>query len=233
MRNMLIGGVLAVLVAWLPGAAAFGGVIVVGAAADTYITEHPNLGGPSSVHGGDPTLFEIGSSIFKSYPLIRFDLSAFAGQSVIGFASLRLNVVGTWQVPVSQTIDVLPVLVPWNESTVSWNSFGSGPICGTNVSCVSLDTVSVTVSSGSVVTFSNLPSALLQQWIDNPAANYGLFLLSTTLIDHEDITFASRESTIASGPELTFQTTPEPSTLLLMGSGFAGLAAMLRRKINV
>jgi hypothetical protein len=233
MRNILIGGVLTVLLALLPGASAFGGVFAVGAVADTYITEHPNLGGPSSIHGGDQTLFEIGSYTFESYPLIRFDLSGFAGQTVFGPASLKLNVVSTWSGDtVSQTIEALAVLIPWDESTVSWNSFGPGPICGTNVFCVSLDTVSVTVSPGSVVTFSNLPSALLQQWINNPAANYGLLLMSTTLTVHEDITFASRESTIAPGPGLTFQTIPEPSTLLLVGSGFAGFAAMLRRKIN-
>jgi hypothetical protein len=233
MRKMLIGSVLAVLFALLAGASAFGGVFTVDAVADTYITEHPNLGGPSSVHGGDQTLFEIGSYTYESYPLIRFDLSAFAGQTVIGPGSLKLNVESTWSGDtVSQTIEALAVLIRWDESTVSWNSFGPGPICGTNVSCVSLDTVSVTVSPGSVVTFSNLPSTLLQQWINNPAANYGLLLMSTTLTVHEDITFASRESMIASGPELTFQTTPEPSTLLLMGSGFAGLVSMLRRKIN-
>lgn len=227
----LVISVIAALLVLLPSTSCFAGVITVNAAADTYITEHPNLGGPSSTHGADPTLFEIGSSIFKSYPMMLFDLSGFAGKTVVGSASLTLNVVGTWSQTVSQTIEVLAVLVPWAESTVSWDSFGPGPICDTNVSCIPLDTLAVTVSPGSVVTFSGIPSALVQQWIDDPAANHGLFLLSTTSVDHEDITFASREYATASGPELTFQTTPEPTTLALLGTGVLGLAGMIRRKL--
>ncbi len=136
----------------------------------------------------------------------------------------------------SQTIEAFPVLVPWSESTLSWNSFGPGPICGTNVTCVSLDTISLTVNPGDVVTFSNLPASLVQGWIDNPASNYGLLLFSTQQVDNLDITFDSRESTLAPGPELTFQAaraTPEPSTLLLLGSGLLGGISMTRRKISL
>ena len=106
------------------------------------------------------------------------------------------------------------ILIPleW-KLTVSWNSFGPGQICSKNVLCTSLDTVSVTVSPGSTVTFSNLPASLLQGWIDNPASNHGLLLLSTTDIDDQDIGFASRESKTPTGPELTFATVPKPCTL--------------------
>jgi hypothetical protein len=116
-------------------------------------------------------------------------------------------------VTVSQSISVYRVLVPWTESTVTWNNFGPGPICNKNVTCTSLSAVSVTVSPGSTVTFSNLPASLLQGWIDNPSSNHGLLLFSTTGVDNEDIAFASRESKVAAGPELKFSTVPKPCTL--------------------
>ena len=182
--------------------------------ADSYITVHPSLGGAGSTHGGDALLYEIGPGGFYSYPLIRFDLSQYAGNSVVGPASLTLHVPGTWNnVTVSQSIEVYRVLVPWTESTVTWNNFGPGPICNKNVTCTSLDTVSVTVSPGSTVTFSNLPASLLQGWIDNPSSNHGLLLFSTTGVDDEDIAFASRESKVATGPQLKFSTVPKPCTL--------------------
>jgi hypothetical protein len=98
--------------------------------ADTYIIESFYLGGPDSTHGEDPTLEEIGAGGYQSFPLVRFDLSQYAGHTVVGPASLTLNVPVTWSnVTVSQTINVYRILIPWNEATVSWNIFGPGPIC--------------------------------------------------------------------------------------------------------
>jgi hypothetical protein len=218
MPRSIFTGAAAVLLVLLPWVSALGQGHTVTASADTYITEHPSLGGPSSTHGSGPTLYEIGASSCSegdcvAFPLVQFDLSGFAGQTVVGTGSLSLNVVATWNsATVSQSLEAFQVLVPWKQSTVSWNSFGPGPICGTNVVCTSLDTVSVTVNPGSTVTFSNLPASLLQQWINNPASNYGLLLQSTTLATDQDIQFASTRSTVAAGPKLSFQTTA-PCTL--------------------
>jgi hypothetical protein len=218
MPRSVFAGAAAVLSVLLPWVSALGQAHTVTASADTYITEHPSLGGPGSTHGSDPALYEIGSTSCSegdcvAFPLVQFDLSGFAGQTVVGTASLTFNVVATWNSStVSQSIEAFQVLVPWNQSTVSWNSFGPGPICGTNVVCTSLSTVSVTVNPGSTVTFSNLPASLLQQWINNPASNYGLLLQSTTLGTDQDIAFASTRNTAAAGPKLSFQTTA-PCTL--------------------
>lgn len=196
----------------LPWASAMGQGQTVTASADTYITVHPSLDGPTSTHGADPTLYEIGADSCSegdcdAFPLIKFDLSGFAGQTVIGPASLSLNVVATFSSStVSQTIEAYQVLVPWKPLTVSWDSFGPGPICGTNVECTPLSKVTVTVGPGSTVRFTNLPAALVQQWINHPATNYGLLLQSTTLETDEDIQFASTRNTTAAGPKLSFQT---------------------------
>jgi hypothetical protein len=191
-----------VLLPWVSASAA-----TIAASADTYIAEHTVLGGKGSIHGTDPTLYEIGASTFRAFPLVRFDLSGFAGETVTGSAALSLNVTGIHPsaAQATQHLEARQVLVSWEEATLSWNSFGPGPISGTNVSPTALDPHTVTVKAGDVVTFS-LPAAVVQTWIDSPSTNYGLLLYSTTNVTIKDIHFASKENTTASGPELSFDT---------------------------
>jgi len=92
MRRSIFTWTAAVLMTLLPWVAASGTTIT--ASADTYITVHPVLGGPNSNHGADSFLSEIGPNTFQTYPLVRFDLSSFAGQTVMGAADLSLNVIG-------------------------------------------------------------------------------------------------------------------------------------------
>src|SRR5208283_5549407 len=123
-RSVVVGVFAALLV--LPCASTLGQGHTVTASADTFITVHPSLNGPTSTHGADPTLDEIGASSCsegdcRAFPLIKFDLSGLAGQTIVGPASLSLNVVATWNnTTVSQSIKAYQVLVPWNQSTVSW-----------------------------------------------------------------------------------------------------------------
>jgi hypothetical protein len=190
-RKSFFTAVAAVLPALLPLLSASATTIT--ASADTYITEHPVLGGPNSTHGTDPLLVEIGPNTFRTYPLVRFDLSGFAGQIVTGPVTLSLNVASIFPgaTQVTQSLEAFQVLVPWNEATVSWNSFGPGPIFGTNVGATALEPLfTVTVMPGSIVNFS-LPAALLQEWINDPSTNDGLLLFSTTTIVDQDIHFAS------------------------------------------
>jgi len=232
MRKSIFSGATAVFLAVLPWASASGATVA--ASTDTFITiSQEGYSGPNSNYGAAPTLAEIGPYPFYAYPLITFNLSGFAGQTVVGPASLSLNVVGTWgNNTVSQSLEAFQVLVPWGESTVTWTNFGPGPIFGTNVAATALAPLSnITVSAGSVVTFS-IPATLLQEWINNPSTNDGLLLVSTTGTDDLDIQFASTRSTVVSGPELSFNTTsiPEPSTIMLVAcSALAVLGNLLRQ----
>lgn len=71
-----------------------GGVIT--ATADTYIFPHSGLGGPNQSHGSDDRMFLIGPvGTFQASPLIRFDLSTFAGTTLTTNVNLELDVAGT------------------------------------------------------------------------------------------------------------------------------------------
>ncbi len=185
---------------------------------DAWITVHPSWGGPNTPHVLWDTVEEIGSYGFQTFPLIQFDLSAFAGHAVTGNPTLTLTVHSGWngggyKGPWSQTVEALRVVKPWTNNQVTWNNFGPGPICITpnwqgvvNVDCNPLDTVSMTVYPGDQVTW-HIPAWLVQQWIDHPETNRGLLLLSITQQTCQDIHFAGLKNTEYPGPELTFETT--------------------------
>src|SRR5947209_3141359 len=66
-------------------------LIALNPSADTYITEHPSLGGSDSNHAGDALLYSIrGTGSFMSFPFIRFDLTSFGGMTVTEPATLQL-----------------------------------------------------------------------------------------------------------------------------------------------
>lgn len=183
---------------------------------DTYITVHPELGGPDSNHGNDQGLIIIGTTGYNTYPLIKFDLSILKNYSIMqsanadGAPTLTLNVAGGWWNCVyscTQTIQAFAILKSWEEYTVTWNNFGPGPICGVNVDCTPLSTITVTVVQWNVVKL-YLPLALVQKWMDHPETNYGILLYSTTAECCQDIGFASRDSQRVMGPEVTFITYP-------------------------
>ncbi len=198
------------------------------ASADSYITVHDGLGGANSNHGADQSLWEIGSGGFQTFPLLKFDLSAHAGQSVAGPGVLTLTAVSTWSgQPVGQTIDLNTSPVAWDESTVTWNSFGA------NFGSTIDSEIFTPVVIGDTVSFS-VPKAVIQGWIDNPSNNFGVVLVSTTLSLHQDLIFASRENGTGQ-PTLSFRTNsavPEPAawTLFLAGFGAVGWTLRARRE---
>jgi hypothetical protein len=173
--------------------------------ADTFITIHPNLGGASSNHGSDPFLAVIGPhdpNLVFTASMVRFDLSAYAGQTVSGPVTFSMYVQGTNfnnpSVP-DRDIVVKNIMGTWNESTVTANnaSFVPGAV---------LDTQSIhylTSADDRYVSWT-LPAAYVQGWIDTPALNNGLFIQNLIGGPINDLQFGSRES--AHQPQLTFNT---------------------------
>jgi hypothetical protein len=199
--------------------------VTLNAVADTYITEHPGLGGPNSTHGSQTFLWEVQGPVgggFRTYPLVQFDLSSFAGQFVSGpTAEVRLQLTASNVVP-TQTVSIRLALVDWDEFTTTYANFGgTGFNLGTQVGNA-LSTRTVTFSGSSESIAFVIPSASVQSWIDNPSTNFGLIWTSPPSGGSDDLVFSSREGSVA--PSLTFSLSPipEPSaaTLLLVGATF-------------
>lgn len=184
---------------------------------DTYITEHNGLGGPNSVHGSDPTLFAIfasfGDPAFRSYPLVQFDLSALAGETVVGPANLELFVVGTdFGFQFTRTVAAHNVLIPWNSNSATFNNFGAAPDVqfGTDVgSSFAVQEVAYPLPGDRYVSWS-IPQSIVQSWIDNPASNHGVLIFNQELPNRVDLQFESMEGTNV--PRLTLSLLPPPPT---------------------
>ncbi len=86
MRKLLPLGIAVVLFALLSGMAIAQNypVYTVPDVIDAWITVHPAWGGPTTPHLMWDTVEEIGSYGYQTFPLIQFDLSAFAGHTVVG-----------------------------------------------------------------------------------------------------------------------------------------------------
>jgi hypothetical protein len=214
------------------------GVITV--SADTYISPHSGLGGANQNHGSDDRMFLIGPvAAFQASPLIRFDLSAFAGTTLTNDLNLELDVVGTHSGQEMQsTVRVHQVLVPWDESTVTWNNFGSvaGLQPGIDFALNPLDTVApLILDIGDTAEFT-IPFSAVQAWIDNPASNFGLILVSSETDFNRDIHFGVRE--FGQAARLSSQQfsapVPEPSSAFIfaLGMGIAGLGVRRHRVLN-
>jgi hypothetical protein len=175
--------------------------------ADTFITIHPGLGGPTSNHGSDAYLAVIGPNAGNpvfTVSMVRFDLSAYAGRTVNGPVTFSMYVQGSDfnnpTVP-PRNIDVRNIAGTWNEATVTANnaSFVPGAV---------LDTQSIhylTSADDRYVSWT-LPASYVQNWIDLPSSNNGLYIQNPTGGPLNDLQFGSRES--AHTPQLTLTLIP-------------------------
>jgi len=200
---------------------------------DTYITQHSGLGGPTSNHALDASLRAIGTSTFLSYPLLQFDLSSLAGETVVGNATLSLYVSSGFGLNAPRTVNVYDVLIGWVPTTVTYNTFGASPGVqfGTDVgaTAVASQTVGFPGMTPQYVSWT-IPGAVIQNWIDNPSQNDGL-LVRNLAGSSRDLAFASMEGTHQ--PELSVEAVPEPGTATaFFGVACLGLAVWRRRRRN-
>lgn len=213
---------------------AHAGPVSLTAADDTFITEYPALGGANSTHGADASLYSIygnfGAPAYRSYPLVRFDLSGLAGETVTGPATFDLFVQGTNFGDFTRHVSVHEVLIPWAGSTATFNNFGGAPDVqfGTDVT-TALDTILITYpGTGNRYVSWTIPASVLQGWIDQPATNDGLLVFNTELVNGSDLQFGSKET--ANAPRLSFSTVPEPGTVALCALGLLGTALTRRAR---
>ena len=137
-------------------------------------------------------MVEIGTPAWQCTPLLEFNLANYAGQTVVGNATLNLYVMGVASYTGTQVISVCDELNNWTEAGTSWNTL-PGPY-GTTGSTLGTETVVYDgVANPARYVAWTIPGSVVQSWINNPSENNGLVLVSQTTAYFQDMAFSSRE----------------------------------------
>ncbi len=205
--------------------------ITIFATEDTYITENDGYGGVTSTHGDGAHVIVVRGKegVNRTFPVIKFDLTSFAGKTITGStADFVLNSKGGYHN--TQSISIRESLVGWDEASASWANFGGSGFNEASQTGVNLITRNVTFTGVSEAILFTLPASVVQNWIDTPSSNNGLFLISNTIQTSTDQSFWSKEG--GGGPSLAFDAIPEPGTMSLMGISSMGIffVRKLRRR---
>lgn len=189
------------------------------AVSDTFINAYQDWGGPGSPgadlnFGNSPYLYCMGSPNRTAYcyPLLNFDLTSLSNQVVLGAPRVEAFIYGGHPSGDGRTrpVSVHQVFIPWDASTVTWNTFGTsaGVQWGTEVGPgLSVQNI-IWPGSGPRLISWEIPASVVQDWIDNPASNHGLLLNNQNTSDASDIYFASLENGSYPAPRLVFHTEP-------------------------
>lgn len=207
--------------------------ITIGTSGDTFVTEHPGIGGPTSTHGSNTYLYEVWGYVgehYKTFPLIKFDLTPYSGKIVSGATTeLQLQLINS-NVVMTQSVSVREVLVAWSEATTSFANMGGTGFNETTQTGPNLTTRSITFHGTAEMVSFVIPSTVVQNWIDNPTQNNGLMLIAPPIVGGpNDKLFSSREGSVS--PQLSFEiaAVPEPTSLSMLILGIVGGLLFLRR----
>lgn len=193
-------------------------------AEDTFISEHPGLGGISANHGEARDLYVVNPAGYQSFALLRFDTSMISRRSVVESASLSLTSRGL-SFSDSMSFTVYALSNSWSEVGSTWENFK--PNLGSPLAAGLLSNP----LSGYELTL-ELDVAVLQEWIISPDKNFGLIIKADS---GRDWKVASSENSDLNGPSLnvaySISPIPEPSTMYMFGFGILGAVLCLRRRL--
>ena len=206
---------------------AFGALVTLDTSADTFITDHSGGWGPDSNHNNRGDMWCITDlsgygSYVSAYPMVLFDLSAYAGQTVLGDATFQGYLFGPtgngWAYHNDpRQVRLGAITQDWNPATVTYNIFGSPLSTGVDWSSGSVTSITWSQSEHDprYVTWT-VPQAIVQGWMDDPSTNHGVMLRNESPSTwNYDLMFHTLEyPTLPNPPQLIFSTDsaviPEP-----------------------
>jgi hypothetical protein len=165
---------------------------------------------PDTNYDNPSYLYLIGNASGIRRSMLKFDLSSYAGQTVVGSGTLQLTtgIIGT--AAAGRTVDAYPIFssnASWTETGATWNNLlesslttdttdsdkpwvnadGGGSYSGLGApgeAYAATPVITATIPSGEQLPMTfTIPAAIIQNWIDHPSDNAGLLLRLPSEID--------------------------------------------------
>ena len=168
-----------------------------------------------------------------TYPLMRFDLSSLAGQTITANGTLTLTVnSGIWPGnTLTPTLSLFMLNHAYDPNTVTLDNYGGHAATALDTQTPTFTDVDGDRATGQTVNFS-IAASVLQSWANSASTNFGLFLEESDYFDfvgHSDIQWGDASS-LAPAPQLSVSAVPEPETYAMMLAGLALLGLRARRR---